>query len=101
MEMSELRYEATLPAGIAIDAASIPYFKQYVHKDFDVDYLLFVSNQFGEYMINVYAFGSFPEGYEFKQGQIASLPPVGAGQDAEPAIQTPPEQPAQDRRDQP
>ena len=88
-----------LPAGITIDTASIPYFRQYVHKDMNVEYLLFVSNQFGEHLISIYAFGSFPEGYQFEQGQIASLPPVGAGQDAEPVIQAPPTQPAQDRSD--
>jgi sugar lactone lactonase YvrE len=69
-----------LPAGVAIDASSIPYFKQYLHKDFDVEYLLFVSSQFGRHLVSVYAFGSFPEGYEFSQAQIASLPPVEAGQ---------------------
>ncbi|UCE60665.1 MAG: hypothetical protein JSU63_02725 [Phycisphaerales bacterium] len=65
-----------LPASVAIDTDSIPYFKQYIHKDFDVEYLLFVSNQFGPHLISVYAFGSFPEGYRFSDEQIASLAPV-------------------------
>lgn len=68
-----------LPASIAVDASSIPYFKQYIHKDFDAEYLLFVSSQYGPHLISVYAFGSFPEGYQLTQAQIASLPPVGGG----------------------
>ncbi|UCC31072.1 MAG: hypothetical protein JSU86_02110 [Phycisphaerales bacterium] len=65
-----------LPATVAVDASSIPYFKQFIHEDFNAEYLLFVSSQFGEHLIGVYAFGSFPEGYQLSQAQIASLPPV-------------------------
>ncbi len=63
-----------LPAGIAVDATSIPYFKQHIHKDFNAEYLVFVSSQYGPRLINVYAFGSFPEGYRLSQAHIASLP---------------------------
>ena len=66
-----------LPAGIAVDASSIPYFKQYIHKDFKAEYLVFVSSQYGPRLINVYAFGSFPEGYQLSESQIASLTPEG------------------------
>ena len=69
-----------LPATVAVDASSIPYFKQYVHEDFNVDYLLFVSSQYGQHLLSVYAFGSFPEGYQLSQARIASLPPVGTEQ---------------------
>jgi len=70
-----------LPAAVATDATSIPYFKQYIHTDMDVEYLLFVTSQFGPYLVSVYAFGSFPKGYEFSQAQIASLPSVEAQED--------------------
>ena len=77
-----------LPASLAVDATSIPYFSQYIHKDFDVEYLLFVSSQYGPHLISVYAFGSFPEGYQLLETQIASLPPVageqGKGETASP-----------------
>jgi len=63
-----------LPAAVAIDATSMPYFKEYIHKDFNAEYLLFVSNQYGQHLLSVYAFGSFPEGYRLSQSQIASLP---------------------------
>ncbi len=67
-----------LPATVAIDTTSIPYFRDYVHEDFDVEYLLFVSSQYGRHKLSVFAFGSFPDGYRPTQAQIASLPPVVA-----------------------
>jgi sugar lactone lactonase YvrE len=82
-----------LPATVAVDATSIPYFKEYIHEDFDVEYLLFVSSQYGQHLIGVYAFGSFPEGYQLSQAQIASLPPVeeeeqqSAGEEEQPGRQ--------------
>jgi len=76
-----------LPSTLAIDATSIPYFKQYIHKDFTVDYLLFVANQYGSRLINVYAFGSFPEGYELSESEVATIPRLpmeqGVGMDGE------------------
>lgn len=65
-----------LPSTLAIDETSIPYFEQYIHPDFDVAYLLFVANQYGSHLINVYAFGSFPEGYRFQTSKIAELPQI-------------------------
>ncbi len=92
-----------LPATVAIDATSIPYFKQYIHEDFDVEYLLFVSSQYGQHLISVYAFGSFPEGYQLSEAQIASLPPVDE-EEAEESTGTPagadntPDQAGEDQR---
>ncbi len=63
-----------LPASIAIDKTSIPYFKKYLHKDFKAESLLFVASQYGQYLINVYAFGSFPEGYNYAASNIRELP---------------------------
>lgn len=65
-----------LPASLAIDSTSLPYFKQYIHKDFKAEYLLFVANQYGGRLINVYAFGSFPEGYKLSESQIKTLPAI-------------------------
>jgi streptogramin lyase len=62
-----------LPSTLAIDASSIPYFQKYVHEAFEVDYLLFVASQFGERLVNVYAFGSFPPGYKLPSAEIRSL----------------------------
>ena len=63
-----------LPSTLAIDATSLPYFQKYVHKDFKAEYLLFVISQYGPRLVNVYAFGSFPEGYRFSESEIATLP---------------------------
>ena len=46
------------PTGLAIDASSLPYFRQYVSKDFEAEYLLFVANEFGKDKISVLAFGN-------------------------------------------
>jgi len=70
-----------LPSSLAIDRSSIPYFKKYVHKDFEVTQLLFVVSQYGQRLINVFAFGSFPEGYQLSESDIATIPtlPVEEG----------------------
>ncbi len=62
-----------LPATLFLDKTSIPYFKQYVHKDFTVDYLMFVASQFGKRLVSVYAFGSFPEGYDLGGSNIRTI----------------------------
>jgi DNA-binding beta-propeller fold protein YncE len=46
-----------LPAKVAIDYESTKYFKKYVDPNFEAEYLVFVTNQFGDQMINIYAFG--------------------------------------------
>jgi sugar lactone lactonase YvrE len=65
-----------LPSTLAIDKASVPYFKEYIHEDFEVEYLLFVASQYGNHLINIYAFGSFPEGYRLESEKIATLPAI-------------------------
>lgn len=65
-----------LPSSLAIDTTSIPYFRQYIHKDFDVEYLLFVVSQYGRRLVNVYAFGAFPAGYSVAELKVAPLPGV-------------------------
>lgn len=87
-----------LPSQVAIDTTSIPYFQKYVHEKFNVEYLLFVANQYGAYMVGVYAFGSFPEGFKLSEGEVATLPPLepkqGQGIGAPPIPTTAPIQPS-------
>ncbi|MBN1348242.1 6-bladed beta-propeller [candidate division KSB1 bacterium] len=45
-----------LPAAIAIDTENLGYFQKHVFSDFNLNYLIFVSNQFGPAKINVYGF---------------------------------------------
>ncbi len=47
----------SLPAGIAVDSSLLPYFRRYLPDGFDAEYLIFVSDQFGDHRINVYAKG--------------------------------------------
>jgi len=67
-----------LPSSLAIDKTSIPYFKRYAHEKFNIEYLLFVVNQYGPHLLNVYAFGSFPEGFQLSESQISSIPDEAA-----------------------
>ncbi len=92
----------SLPSTLAIDSTSLPYFQEHIHKDFNAEYLLIVASQYGRRLINVFAFGSFPEGYEYVESQIVALPKVSMdegigpveGKDA-PSGAVQPEEPSQ------
>lgn len=45
-----------MPAKVAIDYNHNKYFKQYVAKGYDIDYVILVTNQFGDNRLNVYGF---------------------------------------------
>jgi DNA-binding beta-propeller fold protein YncE len=45
-----------LPANVIIDYDHVDYFKQYVYSEYELDYLILVSSQFGPDKINVYGF---------------------------------------------
>jgi hypothetical protein len=46
-----------LPAGIAIDEDNTAYFQKFADPDFKLEYLVYVTNMFGNHMLNVYGFG--------------------------------------------
>lgn len=46
-----------LPAKVAVDYDHMKYFEKYVDPIFEAEYLLFLTNQFGPRMVNVYAYG--------------------------------------------
>ncbi len=48
-----------LPSGIHIDYENIEYFKKYADKDFQIQYLIYVTNIIGDRKINVYGFGDW------------------------------------------
>lgn len=54
-----------LPAKVMIDYNNLQYFRKYVDSDFDLKYLIFVTNQYGPDKINVYG---FVEPLKFKVG---------------------------------
>jgi len=45
-----------LPAKVLIDYDNLDYFKDYVHKNFTLRYLIFVTNQYGPDKVSVYGF---------------------------------------------
>ena len=49
--------DLNLPSQIAVDYDHIKYFKTYANKNFEIESLVIVANQFGSRMINVYGFG--------------------------------------------
>jgi hypothetical protein len=46
-----------LPADVYIDYDNIEYFRNDADPNFDIEYLVFVTSQFGERLVNVYGFG--------------------------------------------
>ncbi len=46
-----------LPASIYVDYDNLQYFEKYVSPNFQPEYLLLVTSQFGDRMVNVFAFG--------------------------------------------
>ncbi len=58
-----------LPNAIFIDYHNVNYFKQYAHKDFDLQYLVYVGNTWGPVRLNVYGFGNWI-GPAFEQAEL-------------------------------
>jgi len=46
-----------LPAKVVVDYGNIEYFREYVQPGFEVEFLLLVTSQFGDRMVNVLGFG--------------------------------------------
>lgn len=71
-----------LPAGIDIDYDNLEYFSQYVDKNFRAKYLVYIVNQAGPRMLNVYAFGDWigpmPKGAQ-PPAADATQPPAESG----------------------
>jgi hypothetical protein len=56
-ESSPLPHGMVTPTGVAIDATSIEALRKYVNKDFEPEYLVLVTNQFGANRLIIHAFG--------------------------------------------
>ena len=46
-----------LPADVSIDYDNIDYFREYADPNFDIEFLVIVTSQFGKRLVNVYGFG--------------------------------------------
>lgn len=47
----------SLPADVHIDYDNIDYFRKFADPNFDIEYLVLVTSQFGDRLVNVYGFG--------------------------------------------
>ncbi len=47
----------SLPAQVIIDYDNVPFFEQYISPDFEVEYLIIVTSQYGTRKINIFGFG--------------------------------------------
>jgi DNA-binding beta-propeller fold protein YncE len=56
-EAGETAGQFLLPAKVTIDYDAVSYFEPYVQPDFQVDYLVVVTSQFGPHLVNVLAYG--------------------------------------------
>jgi hypothetical protein len=45
-----------LPAKVALDYDNLKYFEPYVHADFTLQYLIYVTNQYGPDKVSVYGY---------------------------------------------
>jgi len=64
--------ELYLPAKVAIDYDNVKYFRQYADPKFEIEYIVLVTNQFGDNMVNVFGFGKergkkYPSDAELKE----------------------------------
>jgi DNA-binding beta-propeller fold protein YncE len=50
--------ELYLAAKVAIDYDNVKYFQQYAEPNFQIEYLILVTSQFGDHKVNVYGFGA-------------------------------------------
>jgi hypothetical protein len=56
-EMGNQPGNLILPAQIVIDYDNIPLFTKYASPDFQIEYLIIVTSQYGERKVNVFGFG--------------------------------------------
>jgi NHL repeat len=47
-----------LPADVSIDYDNVEYFQQYADPKFKIEFLIIVTSQFGERLVNIYGFGT-------------------------------------------
>ena len=49
--------ELSLPAQVVVDYDNVDYFRDFAAADFEIEYLILVSSQYGPRKVNVFAFG--------------------------------------------
>lgn len=71
-EFGRLPGELYLPVKVAVDYDNVEYFQKYAEPDFRLDYVVYVVNQFGERLVQVFGFGKdvtkkYPSDEELEQ----------------------------------
>jgi len=67
-----------IPAGIAITKDRMEYFRKFADPDFDVEQLIFVTNQSGFDMVEVYGFGTLKKGSALRSSAKSAKPAASA-----------------------
>jgi len=67
-----------IPAGIAITKDKIEYFRKFADPDFNVEQLIFVTNQSGYDMVQVYGFGTLNKGSALRSSSKSAKPAAPA-----------------------
>jgi hypothetical protein len=63
-----------MPAKVILDYDHVDLFRPYAVKEAKIEFLVFVSNQYGTSKVNVYGFGEFPVAGRPKEAAV--MPPV-------------------------
>jgi len=61
--LGKLPGQMYLPAGVVIDYENVALFEKYAVKGAKLEFVVLVSNQFGDQKVSVYGFGAFPESF--------------------------------------
>ncbi len=88
-----------MPAKVILDYDHVDLFRQYAVKGAKIEFLVFVSNQYGPHKINVYGFGEFPVSNRPKEP--AAAPPAEKTVAPESAPPAAPAAPTPTRRAEP
>ena len=85
-------YGLLTPTGLAIDATSLELFRKYAAPNFEPEYILVVTNQFGENKIVVFAFGhskAVPAETSETAAEKSKTPPTPAAPGQAPSTEKP------------
>ncbi len=83
-----------LPAKVILDYDHVDLFRQYAVKGAKIEFLVFVSNQYGPSKINVYGFGEFPVANRSKEAAVTPPAQKNVAPESAPPAEPPAPTPA-------
>jgi len=63
-----------MPATVVIDYDNVDLFRKYAVEGAELEFIVLVTNQYGDQKVSVYGFGSFPEHYSMQALETESAP---------------------------